>query len=74
VLAQTFPVELVDQVIDQYWRRELRTRALPTRLVFYFVLVLCLFPQESYRSALKILMGRSVAPRRSAGCRRSGRS
>lgn len=57
VLARTFPVELVDRVIDQYWRRELRTRALPTRLVFYFVLVLCLFPQESYRSALKILMG-----------------
>jgi transposase IS4-like protein/DDE family transposase len=57
VLARTFPVELVDRVIDQYWRREQRTRALPTRLVFYFVLVLCLFPQESYRSALKILLG-----------------
>lgn len=57
VLARAFPVELVDRVIDQYWRREQRTRALPTRLVFYFVLALCLFPQESYRSALKILMG-----------------
>ena len=67
VLARTFPVELVDRVIDQYWRRELRTRALPTRLVFYFVLVLCLFPQESYRSALKILMG--VFGRRAEECR-----
>jgi hypothetical protein len=57
VLARAFPVELVDRVIDQYWRREQRTRALPTRLVFYFLLVLCLFPHESYRSALKILMG-----------------
>ena len=57
VLARTFPAELVDRVIDQYWRREQRTRALPTRLVFYFLLVLCLFPHESYRSALKILMG-----------------
>lgn len=57
VLARTFPVELVDRVIDQYWRREQRTRALPTRLVFYFVLALCLFPQESYRSVLKILLG-----------------
>jgi hypothetical protein len=56
VLARTFPAELVDRVIDQYWRREQRTRALPTRLVFYFLLVLCLFPHESYRSALKILM------------------
>lgn len=67
VLARTFPVELVDRVIDQYWRREQRTRALPTRLVFYFVLVLCLFPQESYRSALKILMqtfGRPAEGRR----------
>ena len=56
VLARAFPVELVDRVIDQYWRREQRTRALPARLVFCFTLVLCLFPQESYRSAMKILM------------------
>ena len=56
VLTRTFPVELVDRVIDQYWRREQRTRALPARLVFYFTLVLCLFPHESYRSAMKILM------------------
>lgn len=64
VLTRTFPPELVDQVIDQFWRREQRTRALPTRLVFYFVLALCLFPQESYRSAMKILMstfGRGAA-------------
>jgi Insertion element 4 transposase N-terminal/Transposase DDE domain len=56
VLTRTFPVELVDRVIDQFWRREQRTRALPARLVFYFVLALCLFPHESYRSAMKILM------------------
>lgn len=56
VLTQTFPVELVDRVIDQYWRREQRTRALPARLKFYFVLALCLFPDESYRSAMRILM------------------
>jgi hypothetical protein len=56
VLTRTFPVELVDRVIDQYWRREQRTRALPARLMFYFTLVLCLFPHESYRSAMKILM------------------
>lgn len=63
VLTRTFPVELVDRVIDQYWRREQRTRALPARLVFYFVLALCLFPHESYRSAMRILMstfGRGV--------------
>jgi hypothetical protein len=56
VLTRTFPVELVDRVIDQYWRREQRVRALPARLVFYFTLVLCLFPHESYRSAMAILM------------------
>ncbi len=56
MLARTFPVELVDRVIDQFWVREQRVRKLPARLVFYFVLVLCLFPQESYRSAMKILM------------------
>ncbi|MGH3781713.1 MAG: IS4 family transposase, partial [Pseudonocardiaceae bacterium] len=56
VLARTFPVELVDRVIDQFWRREQRVRQLPARLVFYLVLALCLFPQESYRSTAKILM------------------
>ena len=56
VLTRTFSVELVDRVIDQYWRREQRTRALPARLVFYFVLALCMFPDESYRSAMRILM------------------
>lgn len=49
-------MELVDRIIDQCWRREQRARALPARLVFYFTLVLCLFPAESYRSAMKILM------------------
>jgi hypothetical protein len=56
VLARTFPAELVDRVIDQFWRREQRVRQLPARLVFYLVLVLCLFPQESYRSATKIML------------------
>jgi hypothetical protein len=56
VLTRTFPPELVDRVIDQFWRREQRTRALPARLVFYFVLALCLFPHESYRSTMRILM------------------
>lgn len=56
MLTRTFPPELVDRVIDQFWRREQRTRALPARLVFYFVLALCLFPHESYRSTMKILM------------------
>jgi Insertion element 4 transposase N-terminal/Transposase DDE domain len=66
VLARTFPVELVDRVIDQFWRREQRVRQLPARLVFYLVLALCLFPQESYRSTMKILMnafGRGVGGR-----------
>jgi hypothetical protein len=67
VLTRTFPVELVDRVIDQYWRREQRTRALPARLVFYFTLVLCLFPHESYRSSMKILM--SVFGRGAGGYR-----
>jgi hypothetical protein len=56
VLARTFPIELVDRVIDQFWRREQRVRKLPARLVFYFVPVLFLFPHESYRSAMKILI------------------
>lgn len=56
VLTQVFPVELVDRVIDERERREQRIRRLPSRLVFYFVLALCLFPHESYQSAMKIMM------------------
>lgn len=56
VLARTFPVDLVDRVIDQFWVREQRSRKLPARFVFYLILALCLFPQESYRSTAKILM------------------
>ncbi|MDQ3405552.1 MAG: IS4 family transposase [Actinomycetota bacterium] len=56
LLVQRFPVELVDRVIDQFSRREQRVRQLPARLMFYFVLVLCMFPQESYRSAMRILL------------------
>ncbi|WP_414636042.1 transposase domain-containing protein [Amycolatopsis sp.] len=66
VLARTFPVELVDRVIDQFWVREQRVRQSPARLVFYLVLGLCLFPQASYRSAAKILpqaFGRGVPAR-----------
>jgi hypothetical protein len=66
VLTRTFPIELVDRVVDQFWVREQRVRQLPARLVFYLVLVLCLFPQESYRSAAKILMqafGRGASAR-----------
>ncbi|TDT95565.1 IS4 family transposase [Streptomyces sp. 846.5] len=57
VLTRTFPADLVDLVIDLSGRREKRTRKLPARFMFYFVLALCLFPQESYRSTMKILMG-----------------
>jgi hypothetical protein len=57
VLARTFPPDLVDRVIDQCGRKEKRARKLPARFMFYFVLALCLFPQESYRSTMKILTG-----------------
>jgi hypothetical protein len=73
VLARTFPVDLVDRVIDQFWVREQRARKLPARLVFYLVLALCLFPQESYRSAMKILMKAFGGSSRLAGlCLTSG--
>lgn len=42
-LTRSFPVELVDRVIEETGAREERRRLLPARLVMYFVLALWLF-------------------------------
>jgi hypothetical protein len=42
-LTKSFPLELVDQIIEVTDTREVRKRLLPSRLVVYFVLALWLF-------------------------------
>ena len=48
VLARVFPPELVDRVIDEAGVREQRKRALPARVVVYYLLAMVLFFQSSY--------------------------
>lgn len=52
VLTAVFTPELVDEVIAKHRRVERRLRLLPSRLVVYFVLALCLFARESYEEVI----------------------
>jgi Insertion element 4 transposase N-terminal/Transposase DDE domain len=55
VLTDVFTAELVDEVIATHGRVERRVRLLPSRLVVYFVLALCLFARESYEEVIRLL-------------------
>ncbi|WP_222720315.1 IS4 family transposase [Actinomadura sp. HBU206391] len=55
VLTVVFTPELVDEVIAEHGRVERRRRLLPSRLVVYFVLALCLFARESYEEVIRLL-------------------
>jgi hypothetical protein len=48
VLAKVFPPELVDRVVDEAGVREQRKRALPSRVVVYYLLAMVLFFQSGY--------------------------
>lgn len=48
-LTQIVDFALVDAVLEETGTRERRVRLLPSRVVVYFVLVLALFEQDSYR-------------------------
>jgi hypothetical protein len=48
VLASAFPPYLVDRVVDQSGVREQRRRALPARLVVYYLLAMVLFFRSGY--------------------------
>lgn len=48
VLTRVFPPELVDRVVDQFGVREQRMRALPARLMVYYVLTRVMFFRLGY--------------------------
>jgi Insertion element 4 transposase N-terminal/Transposase DDE domain len=56
VLSAVFPPELVDRVVAQAGRTEVRHRLLPARVVVYYVLGLALFSQESYEEVMRNLV------------------
>jgi hypothetical protein len=56
VLTRVFPPELVDRVVAEAGRTELRHRLLPARVVVYYVLGLALFARESYEEVMRNLV------------------
>lgn len=57
VLTKVFTPELVDRVIDEVGVREQRKRALPARVVVYYLLAMVLFFQSSYGEVWNRLVG-----------------
>ncbi len=55
VLTRVFPPGLVDKVVAQAGRTEVRHRLLPARVVVYYVLGLALFSQASYEEVMREL-------------------
>jgi hypothetical protein len=55
VLTRVFPPELVDRVVAEAGRGEVRHRLLPARVVVYYVLGLALFSQASYEEVMREL-------------------
>ena len=55
VLTRVFPPELVDAVLFETGRVQQRKRALPSRLVVYYVLALALFSDASYEEVMRQL-------------------
>ena len=56
VLSRVFPPELVDRVVAEAGRTEIRRRLLPARVVVYYVLALALFSQASYEEVMRNLV------------------
>jgi Insertion element 4 transposase N-terminal/Transposase DDE domain len=55
VLTRVFPPDVVDRVIREAGRTEVRHRLLPARVVVYYVLGLALFSQASYEEVMREL-------------------
>ena len=56
VLTRVFPPDLVDRVVAEAGRTEVRHRLLPARVVVYYVLGLALFSQASYEEVMRELV------------------
>jgi transposase IS4-like protein len=56
VLTRVFPPELVDEVLAECGRVEVRHRLLPARVVVYYVLGLALFSTCSYEEVMRMLV------------------
>ena len=55
VLCRVFPPALVDEVIAEVGRTELRHRSLPARVMAYFAIGMALYSEGSYEDVLSLL-------------------
>ncbi len=55
VLTRTFPPDLVDEVIAECGRTELRNRSLPARVMAYFAIGMAMHSEGSYEDVLSLL-------------------
>ncbi|MFA4826626.1 MAG: IS4 family transposase [Methanoregula sp.] len=56
VLAKTFPLEKVNEILERTGKTSQRQRDLPAHVVIYYVLALTLFMEVSYREVLRCLL------------------
>ncbi|KZS64663.1 IS4 family transposase [Mycobacterium ostraviense] len=56
VLTRVFPPEVIDEVLAECGRVEVRHRLLPARVVVYYVLGLALFSTSSYEEVMRMLV------------------
>lgn len=57
VLAEAFPRDLIEEVLDETSRRQQRTRRLPAHVMVRFCLAMCLFYDEDYEEVMRQLVG-----------------
>ncbi|MEV5953340.1 transposase domain-containing protein [Streptomyces sp. NPDC051987] len=55
MLALVYPPEMIERAIRRCGRLGVRNRLLPPQIMVYFVLIMCLFPNESYESVARLL-------------------
>jgi hypothetical protein len=56
VVAKTFPLAVVESVLERTGKASIRQRELPAHVVVYYVLALSLYMQSSYREVLRCLL------------------
>jgi len=69
ILSWVITPALVDEAVGDGLAREMRLRALPSRVGAYFVLGLCLFSGEPYAEVMRLLVGGLEGPLAAAGWR-----
>ena len=57
VLTRLFRRDVIDEVLNETGRQEIRRRLLPARLVVYYVLCLALFYGDAYEEVMRRLVG-----------------